>query len=150
MNRAKGSKKWKWATKPLRCTPHFEPGVLLFPVVSPQQVKVRRGEARNMFVWIRRERFRFPPPEDFDSSPHFATDPEVSRRGAEAPRRFRPAFVGGYVPCSARVLSIRIRRASRRGRGGVFDLPLWVGMFHALHPTFFGGIVKTNHFSRLR
>jgi hypothetical protein len=55
-----------------------------------------------MFVWIRRERFRFPPPEDFDSSPYCDTDPEVSRRG----------------------------------RGGVFDLPLWVGWFHALRESF--------------
>jgi hypothetical protein len=30
------------------------------------------------------------------------------------------------------------RRASRRGRGGVLDLPLGVGRFHALQPTFWG------------
>jgi hypothetical protein len=33
---------------------------------------------------------------------------------------------------------IRIRRASRRGRGGVFDQPIGVGRFHALQPTFLG------------
>ena len=30
---------------------------------------------------------------------------------------------------------IRIRRASRRGRGGVFDLAIVVGRFHALPPS---------------
>jgi hypothetical protein len=34
---------------------------------------------------------------------------------------------------------IRIRRASRRGRGGVFDLSLRVGRVHALIQTFFEG-----------
>jgi hypothetical protein len=36
---------------------------------------------------------------------------------------------------------IRIRRASRRGRGGVFDLPMEVGRFHALHATFLGNFI---------
>ena len=39
-------------------------------------------------------------------------------------------------------IPIRIRRASRRGRGGVFDLPMGLGSFHALHPTFLGGFIK--------
>ena len=44
-------------------------------------------------------------------------------------------------PLSQPGLSIPIRGASRggrRGRGGVFDLPMGVGRFHALPPTFGG------------
>jgi hypothetical protein len=39
---------------------------------------------------------------------------------------------------SARVLPIWTRKASRRGRGDVFDQPIGVGRFHALQPTFGG------------
>ena len=41
------------------------------------------------------------------------------------------AISAGYLPT-------RSRKASRRGRGGVFDQPIGVGRFHALQPTFLG------------
>ncbi len=52
-----------------------------------------------------------------------------------------------WLPCpsqytsafSAGVLPIRIRKASRRGRGGVFELATGVGRFHTLPPPFFRG-----------
>jgi hypothetical protein len=40
------------------------------------------------------------------------------------------------LPLSLPVLPIRSRRASRRGRGGVFDLAMGVGRVNALTPTF--------------
>ncbi len=54
---------------------------------------------------------------------------------AEARWRFRARGRSKRNPLSP----IRIRRASRRGRGGVFDLAMGVGRFHALQPTF-GGV----------
>jgi len=41
-------------------------------------------------------------------------------------------------PLSQPDLPIPIRRASRRGRGGIFDQPIGVGRSHALKPTFWG------------
>ena len=48
------------------------------------------------------------------------------------PKRYSPSQSG---------FSIRIRRVFHRGRrerGGVFDLPIGLGRFHALQPTFLG------------
>ena len=44
-------------------------------------------------------------------------------------------------PLSSPCFSIRIRRASRRGRGGVFDLPMGMGRFHAQRLTFLGNFL---------
>ncbi len=57
-----------------------------------------------------------------------------------------PVRKGGRLPQER--FPIRIRRSSRRGRSDVFDLPMVVGKFHALPPTFWGEFFRCTVFSR--
>jgi hypothetical protein len=83
----------------------------------------RVGSILCLLLFFEGERSRFSRPRQFL---------ETAPIWLPCPSQYTSAFSAGVLP-------IRIGKASRRGRGGVFELATGVGRFHPLPPPFFRG-----------